>query len=89
TEGFTQWCKEIINICLAAFLQSILLVAGLMVFRDHALLGLGLMLAAGELSNIARVSGMDSSAATNARNAANTARSAISLTSTAIRMVAR
>ena len=33
--------------------QSTILVAGLMVFSDHALLGLGLMLSAGEVPRIA------------------------------------
>ena len=36
--------------CLTAFLQATILVAGLMVFRDKALLGLGLMLSAGEVN---------------------------------------
>lgn len=42
TDGFIQWCKQIIGLCLTAFLQSTILIAGLMVFKDHALLGLGL-----------------------------------------------
>ena len=46
TDGFTQWCKQVIGLCLSAFLQATILVAGLMVFSDKALLGLGLMLAA-------------------------------------------
>ena len=41
TDGFIQWCKQIIGLCLTAFLQSTILIAGLMVFKDHALLGLG------------------------------------------------
>ena len=36
TDGFTQWCKQVIGLCLTAFLQSTILVAGLMVFKDHA-----------------------------------------------------
>ena len=47
-DGFVQWCKQVIGLCLTAFLQATILVAGLMVFKDHALLGLGLMLSAGE-----------------------------------------
>ena len=39
TDGFIQWCKQIIGLCLSAFLQATILVAGLMVFKDHALLG--------------------------------------------------
>jgi len=45
-DGFTQWIKQVIGLCLTAFLQATILVAGLMVFKDHALLGLGLMLSA-------------------------------------------
>ena len=41
TDGFIQWCKQIIGLCLTAFLQATILIAGLMVFKDHALLGLG------------------------------------------------
>ena len=53
TDGFIQWIKQVIGLCLTAFLQSTILVAGLMVFKDHALLGLGLMLSAGEVPRIA------------------------------------
>ncbi|MFR1480826.1 MAG: conjugal transfer protein TrbL family protein, partial [Hydrogeniiclostridium mannosilyticum] len=53
TDGFIQWCKQIIGLCLSAFLQATILVAGLMEFKDHALLGLGLMLSAGEIPRIA------------------------------------
>ena len=49
-DGFIQWCKQVVGLCLTAFLQATILVAGLMVFKDHALLGLGLMLSAGEIS---------------------------------------
>ena len=33
TDGFIQWCKQIIGLCLTAFLQSTILIAGLMVFQ--------------------------------------------------------
>ena len=36
TDGFIQWCKQIIGLCLTAFLQSTILIAGLMVFKDIA-----------------------------------------------------
>ncbi len=48
-DGFVSWCKQIIGLCLTAFLQSTILIAGLMVLKDQVLLGLGLMLAAGEI----------------------------------------
>ena len=40
TDGFFQWCKQIIGLCLTPFLQATILVAGLKVFSDHPLLGL-------------------------------------------------
>ena len=48
-DGFTQWCKQVIGICVTAFLQSTILTAGLLVFLDHPLLGLGLMLSSTEV----------------------------------------
>ena len=52
-DGFTQWCKQIIGICLTAFLQSTMLTAGLMIFKDHPLLGLGVMLSSTEAHEFA------------------------------------
>ena len=52
-DGFTQWCKQVIGICVTAFLQSTILTAGLLVFLDHPLLGLGLMLSSTEVPRIA------------------------------------
>ena len=52
-DGFIQWCKQVIGICMTAFLQSTILTAGLMVFKDHPLLGLGLMLSSTEVPRIA------------------------------------
>ncbi len=63
-DGFVQWIKQVIGLCLTAFLQSTILVAGLMVFRDHALLGLGLMLSAGEVPRIAGTFGLDTTTRT-------------------------
>ena len=39
-DGFTTWCKQVIGICLTAFLQATMLIAGLMVLSKNALLGL-------------------------------------------------
>lgn len=64
-DGFIQWMKQIIGLCLTAFLQSTILVAGLMVFMDHALLGLGLMLSAGEVPRIAGAFGLDTTTRAN------------------------
>src|SRR5699024_7264303 len=67
TEGFIEWIKQVICLCLTAFLQSTILVAGLMVFKEHALLGLGLMLSAGEVPRIAGTYGDRTSAVSGAR----------------------
>lgn len=64
-EGFIDWCKQVIAICLTAFLQNSLLFAGLLTFRDNMLLGLGIMLAANEVPKIADRFGIDTSARVN------------------------
>ena len=80
TDGFTQWMKQVIGLCLTAFLQSTILVAGLMAFRDHALLGLGLMLSAGEVPRIAGAFGLDTSTKANLMSAVYTAQTAVNTT---------
>ena len=80
TDGFIQWCKQIIGLCLTAFLQATILVAGLMVFNDHALLGLGLMLSAGEVPRIAGAFGLDTSTKASLTSAVHTAQMAVNTT---------
>ena len=81
-DGFVQWMKQVIGLCLTAFLQSTILVAGLMVFKDHALLGLGLMLSAGEVPRIAGTFGLDPTTRANIMSAVYTAQAAINTTRT-------
>lgn len=88
TDGFIQWCKQVIGLCLTAFLQSTILVAGLMVFKDHALLGLGLMLSAGEVPRIAGSFGLDTTTHANIMSAVYTAQSAINTTNAIAKAVA-
>lgn len=64
-DGFTDWCKQVIAICVTAFLQNSLLFAGLLTFGDHMLLGLGIMLAANEVPRIADRFGLDTSSKVN------------------------
>ena len=85
TDGFVQWIKQVIGLCLTAFLQSTILVAGLMVFKDYALLGLGLMLSAGEVPRIAGTFGLDTTTHANIMSAVYTAQTAVNAT----RMVAQ
>ena len=79
-DGFTGWMKQVIGLCLTAFLQATILVAGLMVFSDHALLGLGLMLSAGEVPRIAGAFGLDTTTRASLTSAVHTAQMAVSTT---------
>lgn len=89
TDGFIQWCKQIIGLCLTAFLQSTILIAGLMVFKEHALLGLGLMLSAGEIPRIAGTFGLDTTTHANIMSAVYTAQAAVNTTRTVVQAVSK
>lgn len=89
TDGFVQWCKQIVGLCLTAFLQSTILIAGLLVFKDHALLGLGLMLSAGEIPRIAGAFGLDTTTRANIMSAVYTAQAAVNTTKTVVAAVAK
>ena len=88
-DGFYQWCKQIAGLCLTAFLQSIILIAGLMVFKEDALLGLGLMLSAGEIPRIAGAFGLDTSTHANIMSAVYTAQAAVNATRTIVQAVSK
>lgn len=79
TDGFFQWIKQIIALCLTAFLQTTLLYLGLMTFATNMLLGLGIMLAANEVPKIAQQFGLDSSVRFNMLSAVHTANTAVSV----------
>lgn len=89
TDGFIQWCKQIIGLCLTAFLQATILIVGLMVFKDHALLGLGLMLSAGEIPRIAGAFGLDTTTRANIMSAVYTAQAAVNTTRTIVQAVSK
>lgn len=89
TDGFIQWCKQIIGLCLSAFLQATILIAGLMVFKDHALLGLGLMLSAGEIPRIAGAFGLDTTTRANIMSAVYAAQAAVNTTRTIVQAVSK
>ena len=89
TDGFIQWCKQIIGLCLTAFLQATILIAGLMVFKDYALLGLGLMLSAGEIPRIAGAFGLDTTTRANIMSAVYTAQAAVNTTRTIVQAVSK
>lgn len=86
-DGFTQWCKQVIGLCLTAFLQSTILIAGLMVFNEHPLLGLGLMLSSTEVPRIAGQFGLDTSTKTNVMSSVYAAQTAVNMSKTVIKAV--
>ena len=88
-DGFTNWCKQVIGICLTAFLQATMLIAGLMVLSKNALLGLGIMLAAGEVPRIAGQFGLDTSTRANLMSSVYAAQSAVNLTRPIVQAAAK
>lgn len=88
-DGFVQWCKQVVGLCLTAFLQVTILTAGLMVLTESALLGLGLMLSAGEVPRIAGAFGLDTSARANLSSAFYTVQSAVNTTRTIAQAVTK
>lgn len=88
-DGFVSWCKQVIGLCLTTFLQATILIAGLMVVKDHALLGLGLMLSSGEIPRIAGQFGLDTGTRANVMGAVYAAQGAVNLTRTIVQTVAK
>ena len=88
-DGFVSWSKQVIGLCLTAFLQATVLIAGLMVVKDQALLGLGLMLSAGEIPRIAGQFGLDTTTRANVMGAVYAAQGAVNLTRTIVQTVAK
>lgn len=82
TDGFIQWCKQVIGICLTAFLQSVILIAGLGVMRENVLLGIGIILAASEIPRITGQFGLDTSTKANLMSTIYAAQSAVTITKT-------
>lgn len=88
-DGFTGWCKQVIGLCLTTFLQAVILTAGLVVIKDQALLGLGLMLAAGEIPRIAGQFGLETGTRANVTGAVYAAQNAVNLTRTIVNTVVK
>ena len=80
TDGFVTWMKQIIGLGLTAFLQSTILVAGMLVFSDHPLLGLGLLLSAGEVPRVAGAFGLDTNTRANLMSAVYTVQTVVNTT---------
>ncbi len=86
-DGFVSWYKQVIALCLTTFLQATILTAGLMVLKDHALMGLGLMLSAGEIPRIADMFGLDTSTKMNVMGSVYSAQTAVNLSKTVLNTV--
>lgn len=80
TDGFNQWMKQVVAICLTAFMQTTLLFLGLLTFPNNMLLGLGIMLAANEVPRIAQQFGLDSSVKVNMMSVVHATTTAVNLT---------
>ena len=85
TDGFVQWMKQVVAICLTAFMQTTLLYLGLMTFPQNMLLGLGIMLSANEVPRIAQQFGLDSSVKVNMMSVVHATTTAVNLTRTIAR----
>ena len=80
TDGFYSWCRQIAGLCLTAFLQTTILIAGLMVWNTNMLLGYGLMLSATEIPRVAQQFGMDTSTRANVMSAVYATQTVVGLT---------
>jgi hypothetical protein len=88
-DGFIQWSKQVIGLCLTAFLQTLMLTIGLLIVPPHPLLGLGLMLSAGEAPRIAGAFGLETGTRANIMSALYSAQAAVSVTRTVAQAVAK
>ena len=86
TDGFVGWIKQVAALCLTAFLQTTMLFLGLLTFPTHMLLGIGVMLAANEVPQIAGQFGLDTSAKVNVLNIISTTTRAVGVTRGLTRM---
>lgn len=78
-DGFVMWVKQVIATCLTSFLQSTMLTCGLILFNTEWIMGLGIILAAGEIPRIAGMFGLETGTRPNINGVINTAQSAVHL----------
>lgn len=78
-DGFVGWCKQVIALCLTAFLQTIVLVLGLITYNANMLLGIGLMLSSTEVARIAGTFGLETSTKFNMMSTLYSTRSLVSM----------
>ncbi len=89
SDGFWNWCKQIIGTCFTAFMQMTLLYLGLLTVSVNPILGIGVMLAASEVPRIAQHFGLDTSIKGNMTSAIYATSSAVNLTRTLKTIVAK
>jgi hypothetical protein len=89
TDGFNQWCKQIVALCLTAFMQTTLLFMGLITFSQNMLLGLGIMLSASEVPRIAQQFGLDTTVRFNVMNVVHATTTAVNLTRSVAKVAAK
>ena len=78
-DGFTQWIKQVVALCLTTFMQTTLLFLGLMTWKTDLLLGIGIMLAANEVPRIAMSFGLDTSIKMNMMSVVHTTSTAVNM----------
>ncbi len=61
TDGFNQWVKQVIALCLTGFVQTIMLFLGVITVSENAIWGIGILIAAAEVPRVAQQFGLDSS----------------------------
>lgn len=83
TDGFFQWCKQVIALCLTAFLQTTILYLGLLTYTQHPLLSVGICLSATEVPRIAQMYGLDTSVRVNMMSVSHT----VSMGAKAVKLV--
>jgi len=88
-DGFLQWTKQVIGLCLTAFLQGTFLTIGLLLIAHNPILGIGLMLAASEVPRIAGAFGLETSTRANIMSAVYTAQAAVNTTKVIAQAVAK
>lgn len=80
TDGFSSWCRQVIAICFTTFMQTTLLLLGLLTFQTHMLLGLGVILAVKEVPKVAQQFGFETNNRVNIMGAVHTTTTAINMT---------
>lgn len=78
-DGFWSWAKQVGGVCVTAFLQTLFLTIGLIIYFDAMWMGIGVMLAAAEIPRIAQQFGLDTSMKANVSSMIYGANGAISL----------